>query len=172
MVTRSYLVLAGMCFFTLLGTSCTMFEKKTTKEAGLVVVNVLDKNLYDDCHIDPQLIAPGKKVSSVNVSMDDLEKHAETHWDKALTHIIVYCANYMCTASAESAKILKDLGYQHVWAYEGGTAEWKNLGYPVAGACTKGYLKQFEKPEGHEVPADVPAITAQELKQKIETFES
>ncbi len=173
MKTRSFLMLAGVCILALFGTSCRLPEKKAEALPGLIIVNVLDKILYEDCHIDPSKLAiPGKNVVSLNISMDDLEEYAKKNWDKENTHLVVYCANYMCTASAESAKMLKDLGFKNVWAYEGGTAEWKHKGYAVVGACTKGYLNQFEKPEGHEVPADVPSITAEELKEKIEKFDS
>lgn len=167
MLKRSSLMLAGICFLALF-TSCKMGEKKTETQEKLVLVNVLDKPLYDDCHIK----VTGNNVESVNVSMDDIEEYAKKHWDKEKTHIVVYCANYMCTASAESAKMLMNSGFKNVWAYEGGTAEWMNKGFSVSGPCKKGYLEQFAKPEDHENPAGVSVITAEDLKAKIEKFGS
>ncbi|MGE0206851.1 MAG: rhodanese-like domain-containing protein [Candidatus Babeliales bacterium] len=162
---RKNFVVAGLCFLSLCLTSCRMGQEDKAQD-GLFLVNVLDKKFFDDC----ALKAPGGKVYSVNVSMDDLETYAGKHWDKQKTNIVVYCANYKCTASGESAKILKDLGYNHVWAYEGGTAEWMNKGFPVEGPCKQGYLKDYEKPAGHEVEAGVSPITAEELKAKIDAF--
>ncbi len=125
------------------------------------MVNVLDKKYFDDCRI----------AGSVNVVWDDLEKYAQDNWDKDTTQIISYCANYKCLASGESAVMLKNLGFKNVWAYEGGTAEWKHLGYLIEGPCTiSGFLSDFEKPEGHEVSPGTPVISAQELKKKFDEF--
>lgn len=140
--------------------SCTWWETKKDEKVPFVIVNVLDEKYYKDCHIR----------GSINVTMECLGEYARKNWSKD-TEIVVYCANYKCTASGDSVKMLKDLGFKYVWAYEGGTAEWKQLGYPVAGSpCQAGYLSDFEKPEGHEVDPDVPVISAQELKQKFDTY--
>ncbi|MEX0940450.1 MAG: rhodanese-like domain-containing protein [Candidatus Babeliales bacterium] len=160
-IRNSIFVMFGLSTLTLLS-SCTWWEeKKDEKAASLIVVNVLSKKYFDDCHIK----------GSVNIEMDALKDHAEKNWNKAKDQIVLYCGNYMCTASGESARMLKQMGFQHVWAYEGGTAEWKQLDYPVEGVCTAGYLTSFKKPEGYEAEANTPVITSQELKSKMEEFD-
>ena len=163
MIKKSSLILSSLCFLSLLGTSCRMGQKKEVVKEGLVLVNVLAKEYFDDCRI----------AGSINLSMDELKDYATKNWDKNLTHIVVYCGNYMCTASGDSAKMLikEDLGFKNVWAYEGGSAEWKHKGYPVEGPCQQGYLNTYEQ-GGHEVDPDTPVITADELKAKIEKFSS
>ncbi len=165
MVKSSKLMLMSLCLLALFGTSCKMGAKKPTQEK-LYLVNVLDKKFFDDCYL-----AGSANVEAVNIGMDDIEAYAQKNWDD-MSHIVVYCANYKCTASGESAKMLKDQGFKNVWAYEGGAAEWKQLGYPVKGACKEAFLNDYEKPEGHQDDPEVPVITAQELKSKIEEFSS
>lgn len=138
--------------------------KKNGEKTGMVVVNVLDKEYYDRC----------KVKGSINVPMEDLEKYAQDNWTKD-THIVVYCANYMCTASSEGARMLKKLGFEHVWAYEGGTAEMKHM-YPeyVVGVCTDAYLDQYKKPEAAEgqaeEAADIEIISTDDLIKKMKEF--
>ncbi|HEX2978221.1 MAG TPA: rhodanese-like domain-containing protein [Candidatus Babeliales bacterium] len=138
--------------------ACQWFGSSSHHEhkPSLVVVNVLDKQYYDDAHI----------AGSINVPLEELENYVQKNLGKD-TEIVIYCGNYKCLASSEGAKMLTDLGYNHVWAYEGGTAEWKQLGFPINGAGKEVYLNDLEKPEGmtHE---GVNMITAQELKEKIE----
>ena len=52
-----------------------------------------------------------------------------------------------------AAQKLKEMGFENVWAYEGGTAEWYQMGlkaegkYPVEGTCQASYLSAAnEKP--------------------------
>ncbi len=88
-----------------------------------MVVNVLSKDHYDECHIE----------GSINAPFDELEKHAQS-WDKQ-KEIVVYCASYICSASKNAYHKLKKMGFTHVHAYEGGTKEWKEKGFPVNGSC-------------------------------------
>ncbi len=125
------------------------------KKNGLVVINVLKKELYDDCHIE----------GSLSVPFDQVEKHVQACVDKD-AEIVVYCSNYMCTASGAVCKRLKSLGFNNVCAYEAGTAEWYQQGLPTQGPAKSGYLKhKLEQPK-HNDP-DVRVITTQELAQKM-----
>lgn len=45
--------------------------------------------------------------------------------------VVVYCANTECDASPKAAKQLDELGYQTVYDYEAGKADWKAAGLPV-----------------------------------------
>ena len=164
---NSFVVLGAALLVTL--SSCTWWKSTENGDQGacaaaasLVIVNVLDKKYYDDCHI----------AHSISVHMEQLEAYAldaANGWDKETTNIVVYCGNYKCSASGESAKMLKGLGFKNVWAYEGGIAEWKQLGYPVEGTCSaevSGFLGDYQKPEGY-TPDEQVVITAEQLQEKL-----
>lgn len=128
---------------------------KSAKNPQLVVINVLDKNLYDDCHIK----------GSINVLFENIEEYAKK-LDKN-THVVLYCSNYMCTASGAAARIFKRNGFKNVWAYEAGMADWFYNKFPVEGKCTENYLNiQIEKPDFNE-DEEIQPITTLELKDKI-----
>ena len=124
------------------------------KKKGVVVINVLDKEYFDDCHIKGSIHIPFVKVK------EEVPKIA----DKDAT-VVLYCSNYMCSASGEAAKLLAKLGYKKAYAYEGGVAEWHQKGYPTEGPCKKGYLKgKMSAPEKQEKYV----ISANDLKKKLE----
>lgn len=140
---------------------CWPFGKKEVQEQKptLYVINVLDKESYDDCNI----------AGSVNVPFQDVESFAK-NIDRN-TEMVVYCANYMCTASGAAAQKLKEMGFEKVWAYEGGTAEWYQLGkengeFPVKGACAASYLTAANTKPAEET-SDVSVITAAQLRDKM-----
>ncbi len=141
--------------------ACWSFDKKEAKKESLYVLNVLDKEDYNDCRI----------AGSKNVPFNDVKDFAK-NLDKN-TEIVVYCANYMCSSSGSAAQQLKELGFQNVWAYEGGTAEWYQLGlkeggkYPVEGSCKAGYLSAPNDKPAHDENMTVPVISAQELHAKM-----
>lgn len=108
-----------------------LLQKKMTESASdLVVINVLSEEYYNDCHIK----------GSINIPLFNLKDKAQA-LDKN-KKIIVYCTNKMCTASSAAFKILKELGFEHVFAYEGGMADWHKRNFPTKGACSLPYLEQ------------------------------
>ena len=120
----------------------------------LRVINVLSKDLYHDAHI----------AGSEHVDYGDLI-HVAQKWNRD-TPLVIYCSNYQCTASGQGAKELKKLGFTNVRAYEGGTAEWYQLGqsdpaYVVTGPAQQSYLTMVVRDPG--IFSDVEKITAQEL---------
>jgi rhodanese-related sulfurtransferase len=136
--------------FIIILNSCSCNKKK----ADLVVVNVLDKELYDDCHIK----------GSINIPFEELEHEAKS-LDKNVP-VVLYCSNYMCTASKLGASMLKNMGFKQVYAYEAGMADWYQHGYPVVGECKKAYLK--EKLEKVDLEDDeVVVISTDSLKDMI-----
>ncbi len=142
--------------------ACWPFSSTTEKKADVVLndhfvlISVNDKNVHNDCAIK----------SSINVALSDIESFAKKL--KKETEIVVYCTNYMCSASGVAAKKLKALGFEHVRAYEGGNAQWFQASYPVEGSCKMPYLKQvMPKPAG-ENPVEV--IELEELKKKMDEF--
>lgn len=129
----------------------------TQKKTGLVVINVLDKQWYDDCHIK----------GSINVPLEAIETYAQ-QLDPEASEIVLYCSNYFCTSSGYACKLLKNKGFKHVWAYEGGTAEWYQLGFPVEGPCEQEYLKKkIEQSQEADVSSECDTITAQALLAKL-----
>lgn len=144
--------------------ACWPFGKKTETSAhnqNLYVINVLDKNSYDDCRIAGSINVPFEQVETF---AKDLDRSAE---------MVVYCANYMCTSSMAAAQKLKEMGFENVWAYEGGTAEWYQMNlksegkYPVEGSCQAGYLSAANEKPAEVAPSLVAVISADELQQKM-----
>lgn len=140
--------------------ACWPFDKKEETKQDLYVINVLDKVNYEDCHI----------AGSKNVPFEDVETFAKDLDRNA--EVVVYCSNYMCSASAAAAQKLKDMGFANVWAYEGGTAEWYQLGlkekdnYPVEGSCQSSYLAASNEKPAH-AESSVSVISAEELHAKM-----
>ena len=139
--------------------ACDFNQPAATEAPTLKVVNVLDPEQYDDAHIK----------GSINLSFEQLEEQAKK-WDKN-TPVVIYCSNYMCTGSMQGAKALAAMGFKNVYAYEGGTAEWYQLGkndssYMLEGPAQQSYLNIIiEKPAAHE--PGVQVISAEELKKMI-----
>ncbi len=121
---------------------------------NVLVINVLPKDTFDDCRIK----------GSINVSLDELGAYAQNR-DKD-QKIVVYCASYSCPMSRKAWHLLHDMHFKHVYAYEGGVAEWRQKGYPTEGACQMDYLEQVhEKPEGD---GRVREISAEDLKKLMQ----
>jgi len=119
----------------------------------LVVINVLDKKFFDDCHIS----------DSINIPFEQLGEFADTLDQTA--HIVVYCSNYMCTASMEGARMLKQKGFYNVWAYEAGMAGWYQEKLPCTGPAHEKYLTRENKPI-ERTEKDL-IISTQDLQQKM-----
>ncbi len=125
------------------------------KKQELIIINVLNKELYDDCHIKGSINIPFEKFA---IESEKLNKNAD---------IVVYCSNYQCTASGYAAELLLQKGFKKVAAYEAGMAEWYQRGLPIEGACEKAYLKQQSEKISDE--HQMPIITTEELKNKIKS---
>ncbi|MBN1549664.1 rhodanese-like domain-containing protein [Candidatus Babeliales bacterium] len=127
---------------------------KTIYNDSYLVINVLDKKLFLDCHIK----------GSVSVPFDLVDDFA-TKVDKNVP-VVFYCSNYSCTASGIARDRLKALGFTDVKAYEGGIAEWYQLGFPTEGPAQSGYLTgENERPLDYWDDAD--HITAETLHQHM-----
>jgi rhodanese-related sulfurtransferase len=61
------------------------------------------------------------------------ELHARARREISLDEaVIVYCADRLCRESCYAAVILAELGYRQVYDFEGGLAEWRRHGLPLA----------------------------------------
>ncbi|MBI2353162.1 rhodanese-like domain-containing protein [Candidatus Dependentiae bacterium] len=105
-------------------------EKKEDMPLPLEVINVLDKDYYDDCHI----------TGSKNIPFEQFENELK-NLDKQKEYVI-YCSNYACTAAPFAAKMMKDAGFSNVVVFDGGIVEWFQEGYPCEGQAVKDYLQE------------------------------
>jgi len=144
-------LLLGLAFFS----GCFNFGKVVEQKPSLLVINVLDKELYDDCHI------PG----SIQVDMMSVQKYVADY--PKTTKIVVYCSNYACTASPYVVKKLKKDGFEQVWDYEAGMAGWYKEKLPVEGPAKSAYLHQ-DNPVLANHAGDVDEISTQDLKKLID----
>jgi rhodanese-related sulfurtransferase len=148
-------IVASVVLITLSG--CDWFSSSAQKTTPkFYLVNVLSKELFNDAHIE----------HSINAPFEQLLTHAEK-WDKKVP-VVLYCSNYLCTASKEGVSMLKEKGFESVRAYEGGTAEWYQLSkkdpeYRIVGPAQQKYLVMEIEP----VVDGVPSIHAAELKDLI-----
>jgi len=108
--------------------SAQELQEKMSNDSNLMVINVLPKNLFNDCHI----------IGSNNVPLKELvESVADWPRDR---EIIVYCALDICDAGQKAYVLLSCMGFTHVVDYEGGIKEWFQLGYPTGGPADCSYL--------------------------------
>jgi len=143
------------------GSAATTTEAQSLK-TGLFVVNVLDKEFYDDCHIK----------GSINVPFEQIEQFAQ-ELDKQNAEVVVYCSDYRCSTSKAAYKKLKELGIEKVFAYEAGMTDWfqmsqQDAAYAVEGVCQQNYLNNKVEPVAAEGDSEVATITTQQLKEKME----
>ena len=125
------------------------------KKNGLLVINVLDQELYNDCHI----------AGSINVPFDMIEECAAT-FDKD-ADLVIYCSNYQCSTSEYAARKFLEMGFKKVCVYEGGTAEWFQNGLPIKGPHKQLYLHKIcQKPE-FDSGAAISVISIKELVEKM-----
>lgn len=133
-----------------------VFKSSKDEHENVKVINVLDKQFYNDAHI------PG----SIQLSVVDVEQIAKK-WKKNTT-LVVYCSNYMCSASISVARKLKAMGFEKVFAYEAGMAGWKQAGLPVDGPAKESYLG-LPNEKLSDKKYDVEEISTQDLKKLLES---
>lgn len=100
-------------------------KKKMEQDPQLMVINVLVKDAYDNCHIK----------GSINVSFNDLPAQAQ-QWGKN-TPLVLYCASQVCRSSSQAYALLENKGFTNLAVYEGGIQEWQQKGFPCGGACDR-----------------------------------
>ncbi|MBI2353033.1 rhodanese-like domain-containing protein [Candidatus Dependentiae bacterium] len=94
----------------------------------LIVINVLSLADYQDCHIK----------GSININYDQLLEKTSS-WDKE-KDVVIYCAGSSCQKSQRAYLLLQDLGFVHLYEYQGGIREWLHKGYETTGECKFSYL--------------------------------
>lgn len=119
----------------------------------IVIINALDSETYQDCHIKGSISMP---LAELKTRAQTLDKHAET---------VVYCASNECPVGGKAWYVLHGLGFTNVYELSGGLRSWKEKGYPTEGACQAHYLKP---PFGKPLPEDsnIKKMTVDELRAK------
>ena len=125
------------------------------KKTGLVVINVLDQELYNDCHIK----------DSINIPFEMIEKNSDTIDKNA--QVVFYCSDYQCTSSEWAAKKFKEKGFHDVSVYEGGMAEWYQKGLPTEGPHEKPYLNKTVNQVLSDEQSEIPLISCENLAEKM-----
>ena len=86
------------------------------------IVEVLSAENYQKSHL------PG----AINVPLDeDFDQHIQEQVPQKTDPVVVYCGSTQCRASEEAARHMEKLGYEHIYDYEGGKADWTAGGLPV-----------------------------------------
>ena len=92
-------------------------------EEDVTLIDVLDR---DSCLNE-------RIKGSLCIPLGEIDTKAPEVLSKDRT-IIVYCANFDCTASTKAAQKLNSLGYNRVFDYKGGLKDYKKAGLPLEGA--------------------------------------
>ena len=100
----------------------TREELKSMLDNGNVtLIEVLNEDEYKKSHIKGAINIPLKEIGT-------RAKEQFTEDEK----IVVYCADFECSASPTAAKKLEDMGFSSVYDFTGGKKDWKEAGLPMA----------------------------------------
>jgi rhodanese-related sulfurtransferase len=78
-------------------------------------------NCLDDWAFRAKRIPGSVHFESLKHALDTLDPKEE---------VIVYCSNSGCTLSVLVYQQLQEHGFQNLWHYPGGIADWEDAGYP------------------------------------------
>lgn len=108
--------------------SAQQLKEKLDQNHDLTLINVLNEETYIDCHI----------TGSINIPFNRLVETISS-WEKD-KEIVVYCAQSTCPKSRQAYEVLTDMGFTHVYEYQGGMREWFHKKFDSTGTCTMRYL--------------------------------
>ena len=95
-------------------------KQKFDNKENFTLIEVLEAPSYEKSHIK----------GAINIPLAHLAKEATDRFKKD-DELIVYCADFDCSASPKAADKLEALGFSNVLDFAGGKKEWKEAGYPV-----------------------------------------
>ncbi|MBI2344886.1 rhodanese-like domain-containing protein [Candidatus Dependentiae bacterium] len=110
--------------------SAQELKNKLDTQPDMIVINVLNQETYVDCHI----------TGSINIPLNQLLETIAS-WDKD-KDIVVYCAQNSCNASDKALQLLQEMGFLHVFLYQGGMKDWFKKNFDTTGTCTMKYLHE------------------------------
>ncbi len=99
------------------------FEKNAWPGRRFFLADVRNKPVFGEGHLP----------NAVNVPVDGfgfLEKVKERVPGKS-AKIVLYCGRLSCKRSPKAFARLKRAGFENVWVFEGGFADWMEAGYEV-----------------------------------------
>ncbi|MCX5923694.1 MAG: rhodanese-like domain-containing protein [Candidatus Dependentiae bacterium] len=126
-----------------------------TSEPKLIVINVLDKSNFEDCHI----------TGSINIPFEAIEDEMKI-LDKKDSYVL-YCSNYACTAAPFAANLMKEAGFEHAAFFPGGIVDWYQKGYPCTGPSKMDYLKEENEPFDEDDHLDTLVVSIEDLKSQM-----
>lgn len=98
--------------------------KRMFDEDAAVPVEVLPKSEFGHFHL------PG----AINVPLDDdFDARIQEAIPDKHQPVVVYCKDATCDASPQAAERMEALGYDRVYDYSAGKADWEAAGLPTAG---------------------------------------
>jgi len=102
-------------------------ELKRLRETNpsLTVINVLAREEHERQRI------PGSR--NVPVKKEDFVERVECLVPRKDRPVAVYCASETCRSSPTAARQLEEAGYEQVYDFVGGIAEWRKEGLPLEG---------------------------------------
>lgn len=145
--------------FSLIVCSMMLFAgcwNSSNNSSKLVVINVLDPDYYQDCHM----------TGSINIPFEQFEERMKTLHKK--DRYVLYCSNFACTAAPYAAELLKNAGFEDVSFFPGGIVQWYQNGYPCTGAAQMPYLQEENEPMDEDNHPGVKILTLNDLKAAME----
>lgn len=97
-----------------------LFEMMENKEK-FKLVEVLPEDDYKKGHLP----------FAINIRVDKLDDLAQQLLPDKNELIVVYCSNFICTASTGAARKLQSMGYTNVLDFKGGKQDWSSAGLPL-----------------------------------------
>src|SRR5256885_13827596 len=102
----------------------------------------------------------GLVVSAINVPLENLTAETTKPLRKDVA-VIVYCADYQCDLSARAAWRLESMGFQEVYRYTPGKADWLSAGWETEGTeAKKVRIRQM-------IHKDVPTCSLRERLEDV-----
>mgnify|MGYP002625950299 CR=1 FL=1 len=97
-------------------------QQKLSGNGNVALVDVLSEESFNEFHLPDAINVPlGNRFA---------QRIQEAVPDKSRP-VIVYCKNTECNASPKAAQQMDELGYEEVYDYEAGKADWKAAGLEV-----------------------------------------
>lgn len=103
-------------------------KNKLDTQPDMILINVLNQETYVDCHI----------TGSINIPLSTLLETVAS-WDKD-KEIVLYCSQNGSDASDKAYDLLQEMGFVHIFLYQGGMRDWFKKGFDCTGTCTMKYL--------------------------------
>ena len=97
-----------------------LFEMMENKE-NFKLVEVLAEVDYETVHIP----------FAINIPVNKLAELAPAILPDKNQCVVVYCSDFLCTASTGAARFLQSMGYKYILDYKGGKQDWNNAGLPL-----------------------------------------